>query len=298
MAVVQRLGGMDSRLITFDNVRQSGGWREYPCDLQADDDPERITEVLRAAEMVHYHNSWRDMKLFGKFPWLWDMVKRKPSAIQFHSWQRFQFEDQLRERRLMKLVCAQYHARIYPECIPVPNCVPIDDARHRPARTRNAPPIVVFSPTNTSEKGWNDKGYPETMAVLSRGFRHEVLTRVPWKQVMAKRSGADISIDEIITGSYHMCSLESLSQGLATIAGLDEKTVDALEAVTGTRRHPWIVARPDTLFRELTRLVEDDGYREAARVAARTYMETYWNAGALTRQYSNVYRMALEIQSG
>ena len=64
--------------------------------------------------------------------------------------------------------------------------------------------------------------------------------------------------------------------------------------VTGTREHPWIVARPETLYGELRRLVDDDDYRRSKRRQARSYMERYWNAGALTERFAAIYAETLE----
>jgi hypothetical protein len=288
---VQRLCGLDARLISED---RSYGNRSYPHDALMTGDPDLIAHLLTEADVVHYHNWWREGELFKHHPWAWELVRGKPSVIQFHSPRAPWYEEQLREPSLVKLVVAQFHVRQYPECTPVPNAVPIDDPLHRPLGVENDPPVVAYTPPICDGEGWYDKGYPQTLAVLERGFRHRVITDAPWEQVMRLRQGCDIAIDEVVTGSYHMCSLESLSQGLATIAGLDEETVDALERVTGTREHPWIVARPETLERELTKLVEDAGYRQAKRREARAWMERYWSPQALTARYLEAYETALE----
>ena len=292
---VQRLGGLDARLINF---RVNFDPWTYPFDVMAGDDPELIRELLAAADVIHFHNWWRQSQLFAVHPWAWEAVRRKPTVIQFHSPRQEQFEEALAEPSLVKLVVAQYQVRIYPECRPVPNAVPIGDAVHAPAGTENSPPIVAFTPGNCDRGGWSDKGCAQTLAVLGRGFRYRFVTDVCWYDAMAARRSCDIAIDEVVTGSYHMCSLEALSQGLATIAGLDERTVDALEMVTGTREHPWIVARPESLHGELRKLVEDEGYRRSKRREARRYMERYWNTEALTRQFVAIYSELLERSSG
>ena len=293
LSQVQRLGDLDSRLITYDNHEKCGGWRGFPGDLSAGDDPELLENLFRKADVIHYHNFWKESRVLAHLPWAWEIVRKKPSVIQFHSWTRHQFEEQLREPGLVKLVCAQYQVRLYPECIPVPLAIPIDDALHRPANIHNDPPIIVYTPSEMVRKGWNDKGYAETVPTLARGFRYELAFDRKWEDVMKLRRQCDIAIDEVMTGSYHTCSLEALSQGLATIAGLDSQTVDALESVTGTRRHPWIVARPDTLHQTLTELVHDHDYRIEKRREARAYMERYWNTAAVNQRFREAYQLAL-----
>lgn len=288
---VQRLGGLDARHVLFPDPAAR---EDYPHDVAADGDPGLIADLLAAADVVHYHNRWRRSEIFALHPWAWELVRRKPAVIQFHSPRDGEdFEEALREPSLLKLVVAQYHVRFYPECRPVPNAVPIDDPLHRPLGRYNDPPVVAFTPQKCGREGWHDKGCAPTLEVLRRGFRHRFVTGASWREAMELRAACDIAIDEIVTGSYHLCSLEALSQGLATVAGLDAQTVDALERVTGTREHPWIVARPETLERELACLVEDAGYLRDRREAARRYMERYWSPAAVTAQFRAVYEEAL-----
>jgi hypothetical protein len=295
LSQVQRLGGLDSRLITFDNQKERGGHRRFPGDVLVSDDPALIEELVRAATVIHYHNQWRELQIFQKLPWIWDLARAKPSVIQFHSWTRHTFQPQLEEPSLTKLVCAQYQVRLYPECMPVPIALPIDDPLHQPTWIENDPPVILYTPSELVRTGWNDKGFAVTRKILEEGrLRYELIHDAQWEHVMRRRQQSDIAIDEVVTGSYHTCSLESLSTGLAVIAGLDSQTVDALEAVTGTREHPWIVAKPDTLFDRLSELVQDEGYRKAKRRESRAYMERYWSVPALNARYEIAYRAALQ----
>lgn len=287
--------GVEARLISED---RRYGDRRYPHDLLYGDDRDLLAQLIAGADLIHYHNWWRNSPFFAAHPWAVRAVAGKPSVIQFHSPRRPWHEEALAESSLVKLVVAQYHVRLYPECRPVPNALPIDDPLHRPAWVENRPPRIAYTPpiddAEEVDEGWHRKGYRETMAVLSRGFRHHVVFNRPWEEAMAARRECDVAIDEVITGSYHMCSLEALSQGLATVANLDDRTVDALEAVTGTRRHPWIVAGPDTLHQALDRLVADDGWRLAKRREARAWMERHWSPAAVAARFLEVYEQALE----
>jgi hypothetical protein len=114
---------------------------------------------------------------------------------------------------------------------------------------------------------------------------------------MQARQRCDIAIDEVVTGSYHMCSLEALSQGLATVAALDDLTVDALERVTGTREHPWVVARLDSLERRLRELCDDPAYLQARREQSRAYMVRYWHPRRLVENMRAIYARVLERES-
>lgn len=289
---VQQLCGHEARLVN--HVDRYSETRIYPHDLLMDAGRDALAHLFESADVIHYHERWRTSRLFQLHPWAWEIVRAKPSVIQFHTPREKHLEEGLKEPSLVKLVVAQYQVRLYPECRPVPNAIPIDDPLHLPAGVENDPPVVAFTPGNCDRRGWRRKGCGATLAVLKRGFHHRFLTGVPWVEAMAAKRGCDIAIDEVVTGSYHLCSLEALSLGLATIAGLDERTVDALETVTGTREHPWIVARPNTLYRELKRLVADADYRRARRQAGRVYMERYWSPPAIAAHYDAAYAAALQ----
>lgn len=289
---VQRLCGLEARLL-FHVDRYSGN-RVYPCDLMMSASREELAPLFDSADVIHYHERWRSSQLFKLHPWAWDALRKKPSVIQFHTPREKHLEEGLCEPSLLKLVVAQYHVRLYPECRPVPNAVPIDDPMHRPLGVENDPPRIVFTPGYCNRRGWRSKGCGSTLAVLKRGFDYRFVTSVPWAEAMAAKRDCDIAIDEVVTGSYHLCSLEALSLGLATIAGLDELTIDALEKVTGTRQHPWIVARPNTLYRELKRLVADPGYRREKRRESRAWMERYWSPQAIVAHFEAAYADALE----
>jgi hypothetical protein len=295
LAQIQRLGELEALALCGETTTNAGPrGRAYPYDLLFDAPESQLRPVLEGADLVHYHHRWDDSRLFYVHPWAWDVVKDKPSLIQFHIPRQDWMEDILGDRRVVKLVIAQQHVRWYPECIPVPNAVPIDDELHRPLAVCNDPPIIAFTPPDCQADGWWSKGCAETMEVLAGGYRHRIVTDRSWREAMEVRRNCDIAIDEVVTGGFHMCSLEALSQGLATIAGLDARTVDALEMVTGTRSHPWVVAGIDTLRQKLDELVSDADYLQAKRQEARAYMVQYWHPRVVLGKFLEIYAQVLE----
>jgi hypothetical protein len=298
LSQIQNLCGLEARLISREDYTNDGRRkRVYPSDLFAAAPEETLRPILEATDIVHYHQHWKDAEVFDVHPWSRDLLKDKPSLIQFHLPRSEHNKEVLQDSRVIKLVIAQYHVRMYPECIPVQNAVPIDDNWHRPLNIYNEPPIVGFTPPDCKADSWWDKGCKGTKRVLASGFSHRIVTDRSWRESMEVRQRCDIAIDEVVTGGYHMCSLEALSQGLATVAGLDETTVDAIEMVTGTRQHPWVVATPDTLHRRLSELVADRAYLRAKREEARNFMVRYWHPEVLVEKFRKIYALVLERHS-
>lgn len=292
LAKVQRIGGLHARCVMGCNMA-FGKTTDYDL-MVLQNCYDEVMEELRAADVIHIHNRWLKQRIFRIWPETLSIVDKKPKVIQFHS-PRHQLSEDTPESFDLKcpwLVVAQYQVRLYPEARPVPNVVPIDDCRHTPTVRPDGPPRIFYGPSNTSCKGWDDKGWAETRAALKKlKVPHilSIMTDTPLNRVLEEKRTCDICIDEIKTGSYHLASLEGLSQGLATIAGLDEQTVDALEMITGTRRHPWIVADPRSLHAHLHQLCVSRPYLLAKQRESRAYMERYWDPCRLTRMFKEIY---------
>jgi hypothetical protein len=299
LAQIQRQYGLDARVINRDAQTTTGRVpRAFPHDLLCDQPRQLLEPVLETANLIHYHHRWKQSHLFEAHPWAWELVKDRPSLMQFHVPRAPHAEAVLRDPRVIKLVVAQYQVRMYPECIPVQNAIPIDDEWHRPLFVRNEPPIIAFTPPDCQADGWWDKGCAPTKEILGRGgFRHRIVTDAAWSEAMRVRQHCDVGIDEVVSGSYHVCSLESLSQGLATVANLDDRTVDALEQVTGTRRHPWVVASLATLHQRLVELCSDPAYLQERREQSRAYVVRYWHPRLLVEKIRPIYEQVLERHS-
>jgi len=236
--------------------------------------------------------------LFRKYPDLWEVAMSKKRVWQVHSPRNTKWVDLtagLKDKQAKHLVIGQYHPRQWPECKIVPNVIDIWDEKLMPHwGIRNEIPRVVYSPSRIGLSGWDDKGYKETQPILQKlvdvgMITAEIIYNTPYAECLAKRKKADIAIDELVTGSYHLCSLESLSAGLVTFAGLDDIQINTLKDLTGAEELPWVVARPETLVREFTKLLVAGGPLGAARRKARAWMEKYWEPEVTTEKFLRIY---------
>jgi hypothetical protein len=329
---VQRIAGLDARLIC--GMDKFGGrsrlsWQDLLVSAARRDE---IMEVLRNADLVHIHNRWTKQKLFHLWPEALAIVKAKPKVLQFHSPRDALLKDTPDSFALEcpKLVVAQYQWRFYQDATPVPNVVPLDDAWHTPAWSVTKPtgttawsldlgsslpgstdgspygkyttgslhdgrPLsVAFSPSNLTDRGWDNKGYRATRELLRKmpDIDHRIFVGMELPKLLLERKSAHVVIDEVMTGSYHMVSLEALAQGQVAIANLDSKTVDALELVTGTRRHPWTCCSLRELPDVLRQLQNDRRLLELRMLGSRRYIEKYWDPFRVTQLYQEAYKRA------
>lgn len=259
---------------------------------------EEIADVIAAAHVLHFHNFYKTQELFKLYPELWAVAKKKRRVWQVHSpratgW--MPITEALADTNAVKLVIGQYHPREWPECKVVPNVIDITDPLLMPIkRDWDAPLKVIYSPSRIRLPGWDNKGYDETFPVLQKLvddsiIAAEIIYDRPHEECLRKRQLGHIAIDEIITGSYHLCSLEALSQGLCTIAGLDDLQVSTLKTLTGANNLPWLVARKESLERVL-RTASSSAIARSYALDSRGWMEKYWHPRDMTARFVEIYR--------
>lgn len=274
------------------------GFRTFKTDLVGSDmADERIAEHLRLADVIHYHNRWARQEIFRRFK-----MPNKPSVIQIHS-PRKGYEPFGAEARsgVPIAIIAQFHAREWPEAsYLVPNVVDVTDAIYdRPSIPLRTMPVVSYAPSNYNAKGWDDKGYGAIMPVLKRlKFQNKIylqlITQKTHSETMELKRGADIGIDEVVTGSYHLSSLEYLAMGVPCFANLDKQTIDAVRRVSGCEgKLPWIKATAGTFEKVLEKLLVDRSWQQKG-FEAKEWMLKYWGPKTLLRHYEAMYDDLME----
>ena len=284
--------------------------RKYPCDVLLSH-PSEVRKVLTEANVIHFHN-WIDHQSLEMAPYR-SILARKRKVLQYHTepaiLQKNYRVDVINRNDVVTLVIAQKHARFYPKSIIVPNLVDIWDPMLRPGIVDNHKRLLKVIYTPSDLKTYRDytntccgKGYPETLAILKRLDREglikfTVICDKTWEELMPIKRQYDICIDECVTGGYHLCSLESLSQGLVTIGWLDEETKKAIHRVIGKETElPWVNTGINELELTLRRLVKMDiNDLQVLKNRGRRWMEDNWNPAVLIKHFLNVYGLSGEI---
>lgn len=306
---VQRIGGINARLISHRSTFDRYSSMVFPSDILLQDDRSNrekreqgvcysrgeIYELFEDADILHCHNYLTDLYLFRLFPHLKKYLKTKIVIFQVHS-PRVSLkhvEKDLKHKDVAKrLVVAQYQVRQYPEATPVPNAIPVDDESFTPLHRINCPPIITYSPSNTSLRDWNNKGYPETISALKRlthPYGIDIITNTPNVECLERKRRADIAIDEIVTGSYHLNTLEALSMGLVAICGMDDLCKAALCGYTGTDHHPIVIANPQNLSLVLDGYLNDKDMLIEKQRESRDFMKLHWSEKRLNEFFTRIY---------
>ncbi len=282
--------------------------RRYPTDVLFSQGAE-VQRLIGEADIIHFHNGIDpDDRLLLPYRAL---LQSKRKVLQYHTEPAllarfFRGKDPVLRTDLPTLVIAQKHARFYPRSHPVPNVIDIHDPLLIPSTTRRyerGPLRLIYAPTDCRSyqdytRTCRGKGYQETLPILRKLEAEGLLALtvvnrpLPWEVLMAIKREQDVCIDEVVTGGYHLSSLEALSQGLVTIAHLDTGTRATIREIVGCETNlPWVESTAATLESDLRRLCAADAKTiHELKAASRTWMEAHWEPSRLIKHFLRCYR--------
>lgn len=282
----------------------------FDLDLCWATDREEIIDLAGEADVIHLHN-YLDLKSTAFAPVDFNRLWRSGKAIvrQFHStpdliarFLRVGVQAVL-DCPLPKLVIAQYPERFFPNALLVPN-IPLVEQKNCGA-SGSAAVRVGYAPSrfNSARSArWDTKGYKETVRVLNelrrscrrRGYAIEIdiIEQVPHHECLIRKSRCDIILDDLVTGSYHLNTLESLAQGSVCLSYLDQRSTRALFDLLGRSDFPVINVGLEDVVTVLTHLV---GERELVRCLGEEsgrWMEEHWEPKKMATYFLDAYRRA------
>jgi hypothetical protein len=193
--------------------------------------------------------------------------------------------------------------KMYPEATYIPNPVPIYDPLYLPFVRDGLPETEVWvshSPTRKELK--NTSEFVEvTQGLALPHLRVDLIENTPHEECLRRKRRSQIFFDHM-QGYYGVSSLEALSQGVPTLAGIDDWNARCLKEFTGAEKIPWVVVRNAPELKEtLTQLVMDRDFRKELGQASRDWMETFWTeariASALVDFYEQIQAQPVVLAS-
>ena len=156
---------------------------------------------------------------------------------------------------------------------------------------------VMFSPTHSRGGRWNAKYSPELEEALSaftRMGKIEVITpQSPLTPLalLEMRKSCHVSIDEIVTGSYHQVSLEGLCSGNVVINNSDFFASIMLSNVSGTKDlPPFFQANPKNISERLLELAMNDDLTRHIQKKSFDFFKNNLLPDHLFKVYDNIYK--------
>lgn len=245
------------------------------------------------ADVIHWHN-----EIY--YP-IYNVVKNKKHVIQYHSEPgvsgvgRYPVPVHVRQ-----LVIAHYHSALkyFKHCTPVRNVVDVDLFVEEPVQRQSD--LIVCSSLSTHRFGaWQTKDVERHAYVMKRVTEHfkgkisihyKNLNNLPWVEVMKHKYNSDIVLDECVTPSYHLSSLEGLVCGRPTICWTDSHVNKQLLEVTGAGRVPFLGTYIGWLEDYLVDLLEQGpGNLKREGKLAREWFEKYWDPHDIVDEYASIY---------
>jgi len=293
----------------------------FPTDIgEIYDGGDEIEALLREADVIHLHKVHEDFEIpvnmekrgtFRKFI-VADTLKAYPSKklvchIHGHPFERNNVkENAAHYKRLgVKVLCStpdleEMYQPEYSEVSYFPNCVPINDVRYLP-RASDRPLMmadgserlcVCHMPTHALLKNVN-----EIQSIMKRigGETNSFLMNiqgVDHEQAIRHKRNAHIVFDHM-QGYYGLSSLEGLSMGKPTIAGLSKYTLDVITKFFGVElgKIPWVIAtNKSELETRLIELLGSEAHRRSIGEISRKFMEEVWSDRVIGQRLAAFYQ--------
>lgn len=279
-------------------------WDIFEHDHVHEEDPAKTLELAEQADILHLFN-YLDARsqefapvdfaaLAARGKRLVRMFESTPMQVAAHMGIPL---DEVLYDPIPKLVIAQYPERFFPTARVVPNIVPQDDAAYLPNAKPTEGAGVVYCPSwwrGAWQERWDTKGMPETVAMLEdlhrrTGLPFRTIHKRPFVEAMEAKRHAAIVIDELVTGSYHLSSLEGLALGKPVLAYLDGRTEAVLRMVSGSDALPFVNVRLEDAAEVLVHLARQRDERHAVGAEGRAWIDSYWRDAELVRHYVAAY---------
>lgn len=300
--------GISSRFAVLDTHIGAYDRMVFETDLHWVQDRDEIIELARTADVIHLHNYldldstqfapidlkklWRDGR---------PMLRHFHSAPDAVAQQMHTTAQAVADCPIPKLVIAQFHARYYPTAKIVPNIV-FGDESDRATEIRTGNLRIGYAPTRFNSgraSRWDTKGYRETIKLLNSVKRKaavrninlevDVIEQVSHAECLQRKSACHIVIDDLVTGSYHLNTLESLASGSVCLTHMDRATQQAVFDLTGRSDFPAISVGLEDAEVVLLDLADNRPLVEAMGEHSRAWMRQHWAPKAMARHFLDAY---------
>lgn len=296
---VNQIGGIHVRHVDLDRSKV------FESDHVHKASPEETLALCEEADIIHLYN-YVNYETKAFHPVDFRLLKKKGKCFVQHfqstpMWVAEYLGVSVRDvidYPIPKVVIAQYPERFLPNARVVPNIVPQDSPEYLPSGGIPAHDIV-FSPSGNRgswdlDYRWETKGMPETVRMLGRlkrdsGITYKIMHQCSLAEVMEAKSNAQIILDEMVTGSYHLSALEGLSLGKPVLSYLDARTDYVLRTISGSQQSPFINVRLEDAGTLLKALAHDEAAVASLGQASREWIDKYWRDVQLALHFKSLY---------
>lgn len=262
---------------------------------------ELCIKLIQEADIIHIHNflteeqenlilkNSKDEVIF--IYQVHSPLREGPIFVKYYKGSKIPFQK--------KLVVGQYQPRLYKDFEFVPNIV-----LKKPSINlikEDEKPIIIFSPSHRRDGKWNKKLSEKLEKILlylrNLNLIHLIIAEGLKPEILfAYRKKAHISIDEIVTGSFHQVSLEGLCAGNVVINNSDIFTNIVLENIVNTKESvPFYKLNEYNIEDKLLYLINNKELIREYQIKSYKFYNKYLLPEKLILKYINIYKELLNI---
>ena len=286
----QKFSYQDGRSFDFDVYFNKTSWLSS------------LKKLLIKADIVHFHNE----SFFELKDLLRNDLSGKKLLLQWHSGiDEMSYKTGLSETTftslegVQQLVIAQAQRNDYPLAKLVPN-VP-----HLRGFKADYVPLdlsevvrIVYAPTSIESRfRCGKKGQSIVLKALKEveiEFKDKVSVNivrgVDLKRCLKVKAASHIGLDDILSGGYHLSTLENLYCGLLNINNFSEDTLGTLKELgRGELAEQCLDSGPNNLVDTLSNLISNKDKIESMRKSSYDWMKMYWDEKWCCSRYESIY---------
>lgn len=305
--------GISARFAVLDTGMGAYDRMVFETDLQWSRNRDEIIKLADAADVIHLHN-FIDLDSRQFLPIdirkLWN--QGRPMVRHFHSTPdsiagfMHTSAKTVIDCKIPKLVIPQYPARFFPMAKVVPNII-LNEELTQVTGQRSSILRIAYAPTRFNSgraSRWDTKGYLETVQLLKRVVRKaaarnidihvDVIEQVSHAECLRRKSSCHIVIDDLVTGSYHLNTLESLASGSICLTYMDRTTQQAVCDLTGRSDFPALSVGLENAEAVLLDLADDRPLVEAIGQHSRAWMNRHWAPKKMSQHFLDAYVHVIE----
>jgi len=283
----------------------------YPQDIVFEEEVQHSIELFNKADIIHFHH-YIDLDTNEFHPINFRKLKDNGTVFlrQYRTNPNFAARSakvdikKIYDNSIPTIVVGQYMERFYPEARVVPNIIPENDPLYVPNDGKSRG--IFFAPTfkhSAWSERWETKAAPEVKNILNR-IKSESGTEIisfnqkPLNETLKLKQSSKIVIDDLITGSYHISSLEGLSMGKPVLTYLDDRTRFVLNELSDSNNCPILNVKLEEVYDILHSLLNNEETINQIGEESRKWIKKYWSEEKLVNHYINVYKDLLENPNG
>ena len=296
---------MDSNINA--NLVDSNRWDKFDHDLVFGENLEKVISLVADADIIHLHNylhldskefrpiNFRKLKNEGKK--IIRQLRGNPFTLSRVAKMNVKEFINL---KIPSMVIGQFMERYYPNAYVVPNIIPENHRVYQPKYQQKK--NIYFAPTFPNSAWthrWETKGSPEVDKILNKfcKIRNVQLNRIKdlrLNEALKYKQDSNVVIDDLVTGSYHISTLEGLSMGKPVLTYLDSRTTYVMKEISGSNNLPIINIRLEELNETLNYLFDNEMIIDEIGKNSRKWIVDYWSEKKMISKYIQLYNRLLE----